>query len=135
MDRRAFVLGSLTTLSGCSAFPPDRQYPAEYYKPQLLFEWTWDPDAEELEVEVVAGNPLTAENTAWLAVDGYGLDEPVYWAARDARGRFPVKPGDSLTVTTEPHGDVRIVWSDGEGRRTSIDVFRFPRETTEGDRR
>ena len=129
MDRRAFVLGTAASLAGCSAFPRDRKYPSEYYKPQLLFEWTWKPDPGELTIEVVEGNPLTAENTAELFVHGVGQDEQVVWAARDGGGRaeFPVGPGDSLTVAVAEQDTVQVAWSEGSNSMV-LDAFHFTDE-------
>ena len=114
----AGLAGAAGLASGCTAVLPEATPPSPGGRrnpPNLLCESTWG--AREVTVRITAGNRIDAGNTGRLWV--FGSESSIEWVGgENATRRFPLAPGDSITLSLARGEDrVRVAWQgpSGEG--------------------
>ena len=147
MDRRALLIAGAASFAGCLPLRGSPRTPGRNANgPQIRAEYEWLPDESAYWVRHAAGNRFTAENTGALVVRVDPLTETSVsrqWARADVRANdsddespaqsFPVAVGDEITVPAPSRGDVRVVWTDPEGRNSAVvDAYRIDEQPTPG---
>lgn len=115
--RRVLALGA-AALGGCTASPEPPAYTES--APNVFLSREWTGSAHRFTFEY--GTTVTERNTDELAVrvDETG-DRHTWVSVHDDSGeRFPVEPGDTLTIETDRESTLLLVWSAPNGHRSVV---------------
>lgn len=118
MRRRQVLALGAVALAGCTASP---EPPVVSQSPPNVFlshEWTGSDHRLTFEY----GTTVTERNTDVLAVRVDETGEMHTWVSvhDGTTERFPVEPGDSLTVEAQEQATLLLVWTAPNGHRSTV---------------
>lgn len=128
MRRRQVLAVGATALAGCTASPEPPAYTTS--PPNVFLSREWTGSAHRLTFEY--GTTVTERNTdeLFVRVDETG-DRYTWVSVHDAGQRFPVEPGDTLTVEAEREATLLLIWSAPNGHRSAT-LYGFTADDLEG---
>lgn len=122
MRRRQVLAVGAAALAGCTVTPSPPAYSQS--APNVFLSREWTGSAHRLTFEY--GTPVTERNTDELYVRVDETADRHTWVSvhGDSGERFPVEPGDTLTVDADREATLLLIWAAPNGHRSAtLDAF------------